>query len=210
MTITNIKSSNADWVRVGDDAHPDYVHAETLLAQGVPWKQVTRLTGVGYSSGWLFVQRRRFAAEGGLIDLASQSVAQAKPIVAQRRAEGESWGLIAARCGTPEGLVRRLFTEATNVDHQGLRNGHGGRFYQGNAEAYAPAPKVGWVRTPLAPKDLPNFIKAGLLKAGVGEAEATELSTMKLNELRAMAKSLGLPTAGTKKDLAEAIGQAFA
>jgi hypothetical protein len=206
---TTIRTSGAEWARVGEDATDTMKHVLDLHGQGVGWKAIKRLTGVGYSPAWLFVTRSQYLAEGGLISL--DSVAAAKPIVAARRAEGDSWGRIAARCGVPEGQVRRLFTEATNVDHQGLRNGHGGRFLQNNAEAYAPAPKVGWVRPQAEGTPLPEFILAGLLKAGAIEsADVEEIQAMSLNDLRKMAKSLSLPTAGTKKDLVARIAQAYA
>ena len=189
---------------------PAYLHAYELETQGTPWKAITKLTGVGYNGGWVFCRRMDFAKAGTLIDLATLSDTQAQAKVFECRERGESWGLISARCGIPESAVRKAFTTKANVDHHGLRNGRGGRFYQGNAEAYAPAPKVGWVRPTEANVSLPSFIKAGLLKAGVGDAEATEISQMSLKDLRSMAKSLGLPTAGTKKDLAERVGAAFA
>ncbi len=52
------------------------------------------------------------------------------------RDAGSSWGTIAAILGESESTVRRAFTEASNLKSKGLRIGHGGRFYLGDAELY--------------------------------------------------------------------------
>jgi hypothetical protein len=209
MTITTLKFSQADWANVATPAKA-YKHLADLLAKGTKWKDAQRLSGVGYASGWLFVQRLNLPKDR----LISVDPTNPQPTIDAirhaRLVEEESWGMIMARTGLPEGQVRACFTQATNVQSEGLRNGHGGRYLQGNAEAYKPAPPVGWVR-PNEGATLPAEILARLLEAGAVEsADVDELQGMNAKALKAFAKSLGLPINGSKQVLVARIAEAYA
>lgn len=84
-----------------------------------------------YSKFWLLHRRAELAAEGWTFKEPT------KAIVKQMRDDKNySWGEIAARhgdgpFGTPEGRIRRMYTEATGKHHEGTRIGHGGRFLGG-------------------------------------------------------------------------------
>lgn len=209
MTIT-LKFSQADWANT-DQPNKAYKHLADLLAKGTKWKAAQKLSGVGYASGWLFVQRLNMPKDQRISVDPANPAATVAAIRHARLVEGNSWGLIMARTGLPEGQVRACFTEATNVQSEGLRNGKGGRFLQDNAEAYAPAPKVGWVRPNPECQALPAEILAGLLEAGAVEsADVAELQGMNAKDLKAFAKSLGLSTAGKKEALVARIAEAYA
>lgn len=218
MTITtestDVRLSRATWANPHLANDPAYAEAFSLWVSGKPWEVITEATGVGYASGWLFCIRTALVLNEpeALVDLGSMSRTQAANRVAEMRLDdGDSWGRIMARTGVAEGQVRKLFTEKTNVYSEGLRNGKGGRFYQGNAEAYDPAPKVGWVRKAEASAELPAQIIKGLLEAGSLEGgDVAELEGMSLKDLKSLAKSFGLPTSGKKVDLVARVAQAYA
>ncbi len=210
MTEVTIKFSAADWANTASPAKA-YAHLADLIGKGTPWKAAQRLSGVGYASGWLFVTRLGLAEADRIQVDPSDSAATVAAIRHARLVEGNSWGLLMARTGLPEGQVRGCFTAATNVQSEGLRNGRGGRYLQGNAEAYKPAPKVGWVRPTEAGVKLPAEILAGLLEAGaVDGADVDELKAMNLKGLQAFAKSLGLKAGGSKASLVARIAEAYA
>lgn len=210
MTITTLKFSQADWANT-DQPNKAYQHLADCLAKGMKWKEAQRLSGVGYASGWLFVQRLKMPKDQRISVDPTNPAATIAAIRHARLVEKQSWGLIMARTGLPEGQVRACFTQATNVQSEGLRNGKGGRYFQDNAEAYAPAPKVGWVRPTEAGVRLPAEILAGLVEAGaVTGTDVAELKAMNIKELRSFAKSLGLPASGSKEALVTAIAEAYA
>lgn len=213
-STTTLKFSRATWANPSLADDPAYAEAFALWVAGQPWKVITEATGVGYASGWLFCERVALLLNEpeAVVDLTGLTETQAANKIAEMRlVEGNSWGRIMARTGLTEGSARKLFTMKTNVHSEGLRNGKGGRFYQGNAEAYEPAPKVGWVRKTDAEAALPAEIVRGLVEAGSLEgADVDELEGMTVKALRSMAKSFGLSTAGSKADLVARVAQAYA
>lgn len=213
--LTNTKATTAAWGKALGDMPEAYQQAIALRAAGVTWKVVTEETGVGYASGWLAEQRVKFIAEkrDGLLlpaDVAKMTPSAFNAWVTERRlTHDESWGTIMSLCGVPEGRVRAGFEVKTNVFSEGLRNGKGGRFLAGNAEAYAPAPKVGWVRKAEPSAILPAEIMAGLVKAGVATEDVEELAGMTKTALAAFAKGLGLKASGSKPTLIARIAEAM-
>lgn len=208
MSDIKIKFTLAEWGKAPKDLSPEYKAMLALRGKGVAWKLVTAETGVGYASGWLCEARANLAAEQVIKVDPTKPEDVVKAIVHARLVENNSWGLLMARTGLPEVQVRRAFEQGTNVFSEGLRNGKGGRFLQDNAEAYAPAPKVGWVRTADG-ASLPNEIKQGLIKAGALPADVAELDAMTAKALKAMAADFGLDPSGKKADLVERIGKAL-
>jgi hypothetical protein len=212
-TKSTVKFSNANWAQSKAE-DPAYQACFANWVAGMPWKTNTEATGVGYASGWLFCVRMALLLNepDQAVSLEGLTETQAANRIAEMRlAEGNSWGRIMARTGLTETSCRKLFEQKTGVFSEGLRNGKGGRFLGGNAEAYAPAPKVGWVRKADAEASLPAEIVAGLLAANAIEAaDVEELQGMTLKALRGMAKAFGLPTAGTKADLVARIAEAYA
>jgi hypothetical protein len=84
------------------------------------WADVLKATGLSHSQAEFAVlrvtEKRRMPA----------TTENAKKL----RAEGFSWGHISVILDTTEGAARRLFTEASGNESQGLRVGKGGRFYR--------------------------------------------------------------------------------
>lgn len=143
---TAIKPSRADWVKAYEDMPEHYQRAVTMHAEGLTWKEITAETGVGYASGWLAVRRCALRPEQIIKVDPAKRAELLEAIRHARLVDQDSWGQIMVRTGLAEGTVSKLFEEATSVERVGLRNGHGGRFYQDNAEAYVATPKIGWVR----------------------------------------------------------------
>lgn len=210
MSDITIKFTLADWGKPVAEMSPEYQAAIALRAEGKPWKIVTAETGVGYASGWLAEQRASLAADQVISVDPANPKALCDAVKHARLAENNSWGTLMVRTGLPETQVRRAFELATNVFSEGLRNGKGGRFLANNAEAYAPAPKVGWVRKAESGAPLPAEIVAGLVKAGVRTEDVAELGGLKVGELRAMAEDLGLDPSGKKADLINRLAEALA
>lgn len=85
--------------------------------------------------------------------------------VVKARAAGESWGLIAARAGLPEGKVRKMFQEATGKPSRGERIGRGGRPLGSGTNGSAPKPKA----SKAAAKATKAPTKAAAAKSGGGK-----------------------------------------
>lgn len=98
---------------------------------GAKWPEVLQKTGLNHVIAEREYMRHQFISGGG-------KVVEATPAnVVKLRNEGFSWGQITVRVGAvSEGPVRRLYTEGSGNVSQGLRNGHGGRFFAGDQELY--------------------------------------------------------------------------
>lgn len=212
MSEIKVKFSLADWAKPQAEMTKAFKQVIALRAKGVSWKEVTAETGVGYASGWLAEQRANLDPKQVIKVDPTNVPALCQAIRHARLAENNSWGLLMVRTGLPETQVRRAFELATNIQSEGLRNGKGGRFLEDNADAYAPAPKVGWVRRLEDGAPLPEEIRSGLIKAGVLAEDVAELSGMSAAALKAMHKEL-LPEVkvpAKKADVIASLAQALA
>lgn len=210
MAEITVKFTQAEWGMPVDRMSSAYQELVKLRAEGKSWKFVTQETGIGYASGWLAEQRCKLPTDQ-LIPVDPADVpALCAAVRHARLVEGNSWGRIMVRTGLPEGAVSRAFELATNVQRAGLRNGKGGRFLHDNAEAYAPAPKVGWVRKTSADAALPEEIRVGLIQAGALPADLDELEGMTTKALKAFAQALDLASSGKKDVLIARIASAMA
>lgn len=110
-----------------------------------------------------------------------------KAIVAAR-AEGQSWGVLAARAGVPESRVRKLFE--LNADHvsQGVRIGRGGRFYMGEPDLYQA--ELNPTGTQLTPE------QRGKRAEAIDAAATQRLLRLDRSELRSLATDLGITFTG--------------
>lgn len=193
--------------------------------QGTTWKQMPESIRrhVSYHQGSLFEFRQRAIELGEAIDLtgelAKMSDTQFGMWVRDQRLNyqgqldlgnktGLSWGEISARCAIGEGVCRTAFKKVANVDHQGLRIGHGGRFHQDNAAAYQGKAKVhGWIKD--------QGTEDEVLRARLAEISGTtelgdEFAEMTIKELKAQLAELGQPVTGNKATLAERLATVLA
>ena len=174
-------------------------YAAGLKDEGLTWDQVFDQTQAHfkladrptYSQCWLAWKGTKLAK--------AEFITADGPSVAEARSAGFSWGEIAVKAQIPESRVRKLFSAHTNVRSEGLRKGAGGRFLR-DEEAYymGDARVTGTVFE--ADKAIPSPEQVNGVEALV--------ATRSLAELRALAKSMGLPAAGSKVALAEAIATA--
>jgi hypothetical protein len=109
-----------------------------MALEGKSQKEILEATGLNYSqlvfhglALRLYVDPKTF---GGPITGDSDTVLGAQ--IVRARADGQSWGIIAARAGMPEGRVRRIFKDVSAIDSRGLRVGQGGRYVDDDPRFY--------------------------------------------------------------------------
>ena len=101
----------------------------------ISYTEVRKASGLKYGPAWRAITAALMPASAKVKPNADEAKLAAQ--VAQLRDKnGYSWGYIAIALGIGEGRTRSLYTKATGVLSQGLRNGNGGRFYQRNAKLY--------------------------------------------------------------------------
>ena len=115
---------------------------QQVLDGTMPLKAALHTLGMGYSKFWNHYASVRLAQQPSLALKATPAA------IAAARNKGDeysSWGWVMVRANVTEGQARKLYTQHTNIDSVGTRNGHGGRFagdeghlYLGPAKATGP------------------------------------------------------------------------
>lgn len=171
---------------------------------GEAWNEVLTDLGLNYSQAWLFWARRTIVVNHPKLVFDTTGKGEAtigKAIAAMRNEGGEfaSWGWIAVRCDLPESRVRKLFTLHTNVRHDGLRIGKGGRFVQDEGAYYTgPNRKTGVVTPKGQAHVIPTDAEEELMK---------RLTALNVKSLKGLAKEYGVAGAAkmSKADVVNAI-----
>lgn len=111
------------------------------------------------------------------------------------------WGIgkIMVALNATEGQVRKAIREGANVDDRGHRTGKGGRFFEGNSELYAEELRTSGTHLALN-SELTH----------TEQARMARFQHLELNELKALAKDMGIatPKGITKAKLAKAMATA--
>jgi len=126
-----------------------------LFQDGRTGAEIKAETGLNESQYVADRWKRQMQADpaqyGGFITGDSETALAAQ--IVRARDAGQSWGMIFVRCQLPEGRVRAIFKNATQIDSKGLRIGKGGRFVADDPRFYAGAdrPKAGTELLPGVP-----------------------------------------------------------
>lgn len=171
--------------------------AYQMRLDGKPWKEVQEACDLNYSQAWLYCTTQELK-DSGYTFLEADEVTEAK--VQELREAQLSWGRIAVLCqkatgGKPnESRIRKMFEKSSGLRSEGLRIGKGGRF------------KYGISGEPLytgelRPTGTPIPVGEGL-ETAITVAESIRLTHLEISELRARCEEKGLPTKGTKAQLA--------
>lgn len=173
-----------------------------LAIAGATRKEILAKSKLNYSQAWCFIRTCELMAEGFdfYTEVVPAEVARlrgfelnSKNEWVRSNEEQLSWGEIGVRHQVPEGRVRRAFTEATELKHEGQRIGKGGRFY------YGPVSGAPLYAAELRPTgtDIP---KGANLQGAVVAADGQRLMSADLEEVKAIAKGLGISLTVGKKN----------
>lgn len=179
-----------------------------LRLAGEPWANVLSITGLSHSQA----ERHEFRFKmlcglPGFEPIVLDADTLADPvklgkIVAEKRAEGISWGVIGELAGLPESRIRKAFAAATVLDSKGQRIGKGGRFAFADGSLYEPTPATGFAMKPGSKR--PEVTKAGTAK-GLTKEQRDMAVTLKGSIADRRAKRLAEIKKSRKAPAAKAI-----
>lgn len=124
-----------------DPQKSDLDKAIELRLEGYGMKVVQAQSGLSHSQAELACMAWEYFVDAG----AEAITLDPATVKVLRDDLGISWGAISVMGGlkadlplpkVPESKVRKMYTEATGNEHKGIRNGHGGRWLQGDQTLY--------------------------------------------------------------------------
>jgi hypothetical protein len=172
----------------------DKAVAEKLA--GASSKAVQDKYNLSHSQFELHFWRTVPVAQGGLAEVAGAFEPTTTNVVWLRQDRQCSWGQISIACAIPESRVRKLWKEGTGKLSQGVRIGHGGRWFLNERELYTDGlQRPGTEITEAEAKALSTRI------AALEAAAEQKLIHKEIGELRELAKAEGVSPKGTKAQI---------
>jgi hypothetical protein len=171
--------------------------AYAMRTDGATMGAIQAELGLNYSQAWWGIAEHMMATPtwAHLAEVGQHTgAALGQAIASARNAPGvqtgiglsNSWGWLAVRFGMPESRVRSLYSEATGIQHTGLRIGKGGRYAGGLEDQYVGAARLTGIVRPVGQA-------TQVATQAVASPPAASVGGQSMANLRKQARALGMP-----------------